>query len=128
MPADTNTLNIEVVVSLKYLSNFRRSLDLLLINCEIELELSWSRNCVISEISRTNAVAANPLNSVREESKTTGATFHINSIKRYVPAITLTINDNITFLENIKQGFKRTIFWNKYWSEIAMQTKNKNLG
>ena len=51
--ADDNTLDIEVVVPLKYLSKFWRSLNLLLINCKIELELSWLKDCVISEISRT---------------------------------------------------------------------------
>ena len=45
----------------------------------------------------------------------------------YVPLVTLLINDNIKFLENIKQGFKRTISWNKYRSEITTQTKNNNL-
>ena len=47
----------------KYLSNFLRSLDLALINYEIELDLSWSRYCAVSEISRTLAnshVPANP--------------------------------------------------------------------
>ena len=49
-PDNENKLNTEVVVSLKYLSNFGRSFDLPLINCEIELDLSWKRCCVISEI------------------------------------------------------------------------------
>ena len=40
---DDNTLDKEIVVPLKHLSNFLRSLDLPLINCEIELDLSWSR-------------------------------------------------------------------------------------
>ena len=39
----------------------------------------------------------------------------------------MSINDNIKFLENIKQGFKRTISWNKHKSEITTQTKNNNL-
>ena len=39
----------------------------------------------------------------------------------------LLLNDNIKFLENIKQGFKRTISWNKYRFEIITQTKNNNL-
>ena len=39
----------------------------------------------------------------------------------------MSINDNIKFLENIKQGFKRTISWNKYRSEITTQTKNNYL-
>ena len=41
--------------------------------------------------------------------------------------MTLSINDNIKFLENIKQGFKRTISWNKYRSEITTQSKNNNI-
>ena len=59
---------------------------------------------------------------------TTIVTFQINNAKRYVPVVTfLIIDDNIKFLENIKQGFKRTISWNKYRSEITTQPKNNNL-
>ena len=58
--------------------------------------------------------------------QTTGATFQINNAKLYVPVVILSVNDNIKFLENIKQGFKRTIYWNKYRSEITTQTKNNN--
>ena len=39
----------------------------------------------------------------------------------------MSINDNIKILENIKQGFKITISWNKYRSEITTQPKNNNL-
>ena len=49
------------------------------------------------------------------------------STNLYVPIVTLSINDNITFLENIKQGLKRTISLNKYKSKITTQTKNNNL-
>ena len=49
------------------------------------------------------------------------------STKLYVPAVTLSINNNIKFLENIKQGFKRTVSWNKYYSEITTQPKNNNI-
>ena len=59
-PDDNNTLNTEVVVPLKYLTNFSTSLDLLLINFEIELALSWPKNCIISEISITLRIPANP--------------------------------------------------------------------
>ena len=51
----------------------------------------------------------------------------ITSTKLYVPVVTLSINDNIKFLENIKQGFKKTISWNKHRSEITTQIKNNNL-
>ena len=58
---------------------------------------------------------------------TTVATFQINNAKPYVPVVSLSINDNIKFLENIKQGFKETISWNKYRTEITAQPKNNIL-
>ena len=82
IPDDANRSNAEVVVLLKYLSNFWRSLDLPLINCEIELHLRWARNCVISEIVRTPAVDgnpnANPPVPVVAATQTTSATSQIN--------------------------------------------------
>ena len=41
-----------------------------------------------------------------------------------MPVVTLSVNDNIKFLENIKKGLKRKNFWNKYKSEITTQLKN----
>ena len=126
-----NTLNAEVVVPLKYLNNFWRFLDLPLISCEIELYLSWSKECIISEISVTLALPGNPnLNPPVPDvtaTQTTGATFQINNTKLYVPVVILSINDNIKILENIKQRFKRTIFWNKYRSEMKAQPKNNSV-
>ena len=62
-----------------------------LINCEIELDLSWLKDCVISEISRTGEVGEiNPAAAT----ETTGTTFQINSAKIYVPVVILSINDN----------------------------------
>ena len=124
---DNNTSDAEVVVRLKYLSNFWTPLDLPLINCEIELDLEWTKNCVISEIYKTPEVPANPNanphNPLIQATAATGATFQINNAKLYFPVVTLSIKDNIKFLENIKQGFKRTISWNKYRSEITTQPK-----
>ena len=106
-------LDSEVVVSLKYLSNFWRSLDLPLINCEIKLDLSYSKEFIISKISIIPKISPNPDANppVQEVAaiKTASATFQMNNGKPHVPVVTLTINDNIKFLENIKQGFKRTI-------------------
>ena len=102
-----------------------------MINCEIELDLLWLKECIVSEISVITRVPPNPdaNASIQEvpEIQLTGATFQINKAKLYVPVVTLSINDNIKFLENIKQGFKRTISWNKFRSEITTQTKNNNL-
>ena len=99
------------------------------INCEIEPNLKWTKNFEITEVSRTfRAVDPNADPAVYElVIPTTGATFQINNANFYVPVVTLSINDNIKFLENIRQGFKRKISWNKYTSEITTQPKNNNL-
>ena len=101
-----------------------RSLDLLLTNCEIELDLSWSKDCVIPQMSETPEVAANSYANLplpaRPATQTSRTTFQINSTKIYVPVNSLSINDNIKFLENLKRAFKRTISWNKSKSEIIM--------
>ena len=47
-PADGNPRDIEIIVSLKYLSNFWRTLEMLLINCKVNLILTWSKNYVTS--------------------------------------------------------------------------------
>ena len=109
------------------MSNFWKSLNLTSINWEIELDLSWSRYCVITEISRTDGAVPNT-NRVRYQvtSQTTGATFQINNTKLYIPVVTLSINDKIKFLENIKQRCKRTISSNECRSEITAQTKSNN--
>ena len=111
------------------MSNFCRSLDLPLINYEIELDLRWSKHCVISEVSRTFREVDPNANPVVYEvaTATNKAIFQINNARLYVPVVTLSINDNIKFLENLKQGFKRTISWNKYISEMTTQRNNNNL-
>ena len=51
----------------------------------------------------------------------------INSTTFYAPVVTLSINGNITLLENLTKVFKRTISWNKYRPEITQQPTNNNL-
>ena len=103
-PNNKNILDAEVAVPLKDLSPFWGFLDLLLINSKIELDMTWSKYCIISEISVTPAIAgnpkANPLLTAMEKKQTNGATFQINNKKFYVPIVTLSIKDNIKFLEN----------------------------
>ena len=73
----------------------------------------------------SNANPPNPL--IQATAATTSATFQINNAKLYVSLATFSINDNIIFLENIKQGFNRTSSWKKYRSEITTQTKSNTL-
>ena len=76
----------------------------------------WSRYCLISEISRTSKAVGNPPTQQMAAQKIS-ATFQINNAKDYVPVVNLPINDNINFIEKIKQGFEITISWNKHRSE-----------
>ena len=126
-----NILNGEDVVPLRYLSNFWRFLDLSLINCETELHLSWSKECIISTMSIKLGVVADtdanpPFPDVAAVQKTRTA-FQTNNAKFYVPVVTLSISDSMKFLKNTKQESKRTISWNKCRSEITTQPKNMNL-
>ena len=57
----------------------------------------------------------------------TNATFNITDCKLFVPVVTLSAENDNKFLEQLKTGFKRTIKWNKYRSEMSNQTKNNNL-
>ena len=88
-----NILDPEIVVPLWYLGNFCRSLDLPLINCEIEIDLSWSKECIISEISIIPRIPpfpdANPLAGEVAAIQTTSITFQINNAKLYVPLYVL---------------------------------------
>ena len=61
------------------------------------------------------------------EESATGATFQISNTKLNFPLVTLSISNNIKYLENLKQGLKRTISWNRYRSEVITQPINKNL-
>ena len=73
-----------------------------LFSCEIELHLSWSKYCLISEISRTATVVVNPRNSARDTTETTSATFRVYSTRCYVAVVNLSINDNIKLLKKHK--------------------------
>ena len=55
------------------------------------------------------------------------ATFQITDTKLYVPVVTLSKENDIKLLEQLKSGFKRTIKWNKYRSQMTIQPKNRNL-
>ena len=99
------------MVPLKYLSTFWRTLEMPLINCEINLVLTWSANSVIIY---TDVANQNP-------------TFEITETKLHVPVIALSTQDNAKLLPQLKTGFKRTINWNKYLSKPELLTQNTNL-
>ena len=108
------TKKVEIAVLLKYLSNFWRTLDILLTNCEDSLTLSWSANCVITSLETRLVTAAQGDNPEVHDDSPTGATFKIIDRKLYVRAVTLSAKNDNKLLEQLKTGFKRTITWNKY--------------
>ena len=94
-----------------------------MINCEIELDLSWSKEGVISKIPITPRVVGNQNTNLPVPAV---AAIQTTNAKLYVPVVTLSINDDNQFLENVKHGFKRTVSKNKYRFETTKQPKNKN--
>ena len=81
---------------------------MLLINCEVNLILTWSKDCVI-----TNSTDAGK--------------FEITNTRFYVPVVTLSTQDNAKLLQQLKTGFKRKINWNKYESDIKTYAQNRYL-
>ena len=123
---DVEKEDIKIVVALKYLCTFFRSLNIPLINCEVSLTLPLSENCVItSKATREADPDADP--AVVGINNPTNGTFTIKDTKLYVPVVNLSAKDDNKLLEQLKTGFKKTIKWNKYRSEMSNQTKNNNL-
>ena len=101
-------INVKVVVPLKYLSNFFRSLEMPLINCKVKLNLTWKKECVLST-DDGNAV------------------FIINDTKMYVPVVTLSKEDNKGFIEQQNKGFQRSIYWNEYKTKEINEDADANV-
>ena len=78
-----------------------------LINCKAELSLKWYKTCLLTA----------PIT----------ATFTITDAKLYAPVVTLSKDNDIKLLEQLKSGFKRTIKWNKYRSKMTIQSQKNNL-
>ena len=86
-------VDVEIMVPLKYLSNFWRTLEMPLINCEVELILNWSGDCVIIYTDVAEQVP----------------TFTITETNLYVPVVALSTHNNAKLLPQLKSGFKKTI-------------------
>ena len=82
-----------------------------LINCEVELILTWSAGCVIIYTDVDNQVL----------------TFTITETNLYVSVVTLSTQDNEKVLSQLKSGFKRKISWNKYLAKPELLAQNANL-
>ena len=93
--------DVEIMIPL---SNFWRTLEMTLINCEVNLILNCSASCVIMYANQ-------------------GATFAITEANLYVQVVTLSAQDNAKILTQLKLGFT----WNKYLSKPELLRRNPNL-
>ena len=116
---------IAIAVPLQHLRNFWRTLDIPLINCEINLILTWSKNCLIASKAKRDADPdVNP--AVASVNDPTDETFKVTDTKLFVPAVTLSTEDD-KLIEQLKTRIRRTIDWNKYRSEVTTKAKTNNL-
>ena len=118
---DTGTSNVISAVPLQYLGNFWRALDIPLISCGISLELKCDKNCVIT--SQQTGLNLDGGNTAAPRN----ATLKITKCELYVPVVTLSKDNEIKLLTNLKSGFKREIIWNKYRSQMTTEEANNNL-
>ena len=107
-PNNGNTKDVEIIVPLKYLSNFWRTLEMPLINCEVNPILTWSKDCVI-------------INSTGE------GKLAITETKLYVSVLPLSTKDKEKLFQQLKSGFKKAISWDKYESSIKTFAQNRYL-
>ena len=99
----------KIVVPLKYLSNFWRSLEMPLINCKVYLELNCIEDCILSSAGDS-------------------AKFAITDAKLHVPIVTLSTKDSVNLTKQLSEGFKRSVYWNSYQIKPAkVIEKGKNL-
>ena len=92
---NSSVKNTTIVVPLKYLRNFWRSLELPLINGKIHLELNWIEDCILSSAGDSSILK-------------------IIDAKLHVPIFTLSTEDNVNLTKQLSAGFKRSVFWSSY--------------
>ena len=105
MVIDRSLKNAEIVVTMKYLSNFLRSLEIPLINWKIQIELNGNSNCVMHGAH----IYADGDNANDRETA-----FQITSMKLYVPIVPLSSKDNLNLTKQLNEGFKISVCWNGY--------------
>ena len=94
--------NATIVVPLKYLSNFWRSLEMPLINCKVKLKLKWTKYRVLS--------AAGADNVINNNANGNNIIFTIKDTKLYVPVVTLSAIDNQKLSKIFSKGFERSVY------------------
>ena len=100
------TKEVRIAVLLKHLGNFWKSLNILLVNCEVSLVLSWSANCVISSMEKRLVRSAQGYNPAVYGDSPESAAFKITDCKLYAPVVTLSAEIDNKLLEQLKKDLK----------------------
>ena len=102
-------------MSLKYLSNVYRSLEIPLINYKVKLKLKWIKHCalVTGSVDNTNS---DPNNII----------FTIIDTKLYVPVVTLSVKDKQKLSKCLSKGLERSVYWNEY-KKVRMNTRKMSI-
>ena len=114
----------EIAAPSKHLTNFWRTLNKPLINCEIELISTWSKNYALADMA---VRAAGNNNDHPATVAPNGLEFQITDMELYVLVVTLSKENDKKLLEQKKSGFKRTVRWNRCRSQMTIQPQNNNL-
>ena len=114
----------EIAAPSKHLTNFWRTLNIPLINCEIELISTWSKNYALADMT---VRAAGNNNDHPATVAPNGLEFQIKDMELYVSVVTLSKENDKKLLEQKKSGFKRTVRWNRCRSQMTIQPQNNNL-
>ena len=106
---NSSVKDAKIVVPLKYLSNFWRSLEMPLINCKVYLELNWIEDCILYSAGNT-------------------AKFAIADAKLHVRIVALSTKDSANLMKQLNEGFKGSVYWNRYETKPAkVIEQGKNL-
>ena len=106
---DNSVKDAEIIVPLKYLSKFWRSLEMPSISCRVYLELTWIEDCILSSAGAF-------------------AKFVIKDAKLHFPIVTLSTKDSENLTKQLRDGFKRSVYWNSHETKPRkVIEKGKNL-
>ena len=86
--------------------------------------LAWSKNCALADMTARPAGNNNHPSAIVVPS---GLELQIIYTKLHVPVVTLSKENDKKLLEQLKSGFKKNVKWNKYRSQMTVQSKNNNL-
>ena len=114
----------EIAVPLKQLNNFWRTLKISLINCEIEMILTWSQNCALADVTERAVWNNNDSPAIVAPTR---SEFQTADKKLYLQVASLSTENVKKLLQQLNSGFKRTKKWNKYRSKMIIQNNNNKL-